>query len=150
MSYPDDNPKTAVGVTKVPLHLVPPASIHGEAEALADGAEKYGPYNWREFDISASTYIAATLRHIHAWWDGENVAHDSLVHHIKHAKATLGIMLDAMTLGKLKDDRPPPGACPEMQRAYARQKALDEATTESQQPRSYDPDQYLLPYGGTV
>ena len=59
MGYPDDNPKTAIGVTKVPLHLVPPSAKHFLAMALADGAKKYGPFNWREHAISVSTYVAA-------------------------------------------------------------------------------------------
>ena len=45
---PDDNPKSAFGVKKPPLHLIPPAALAHEAMAMADGAAKYGPYNWRE------------------------------------------------------------------------------------------------------
>ena len=43
-----DNPKKAHGDLKVPLQLVPASSIVYEALAMEDGAEKYGPYNWRE------------------------------------------------------------------------------------------------------
>ena len=46
MSYPDNNPKTAFGLKKVPLHLVPPALEQGAAEAFQNGADKYGPFNW--------------------------------------------------------------------------------------------------------
>lgn len=116
--YPDNNPKTAIGVTKVPLHLVPPSAKHYLAEALADGARKYGPYNWREHAISISVYKAALERHMDAFWDGEDLASDSGVHHAAHAMACLAIMLDAMSIGKLHDDRPTPGASAELQRKY--------------------------------
>lgn len=125
MAYPDNNPKTAIGVTKVPLHLVPPSAKHFLAEALADGARKYGPYNWREHDISISVYKAALERHMDAFWDGEDLASDSGVHHAAHAMACLAIMLDAMTIGKLNDDRPVKGAAAELQAAYATNKKAE-------------------------
>ena len=117
--YPDNNPKTAIGVTKVPLHLVPPSAKHYLAMALADGARKYGPYNWREKTISISVYKAAMERHLDAFWDGEENAPDSGVHHLAHAMACCALILDAMTLGKLNDDRPKPGASPLLQSEYA-------------------------------
>ncbi len=107
--YPDDNPKTQHGVKKAPLHLIPPvANIH-EAMAFKDGAKKYGPYNWRDKTVSASVYYAAVKRHIDAWWDGEELSEDAGVHPLGHARACLAILLDAESLGKLNDDRPPPG-----------------------------------------
>ena len=118
--YPDDNPKTAIGVTKVPLHLVPPSAKHYLALALADGARKYGPYNWRDHAISVSVYKAAAERHLDAFWDGENVAPDSGIHHIAHAMACCALLLDAFTLGKLNDDRPALGASPRLQAEYAK------------------------------
>lgn len=117
--YPDNNPKTVLGAKKVPLHLVPPAAKHGLAEALADGAKKYGPYNWRNFPISASVYYAAAQRHMDAWWDGEDLAPDSQVHHLKHAMACMALVLDSLELGLLNDDRPVKGATPRLQAEYA-------------------------------
>jgi hypothetical protein len=107
MSHQDDNPKTIYGNAKPPMHLVPAASTLHEAMAFGDGAAKYGPYNWREKTVSASTYIGAALRHIAAWFDGENIDPVSKVHHLGHAKACLGIILDAQLVENLNDDRPP-------------------------------------------
>ena len=118
-AYPDNNPKTAVGVTKVPLHLVPPSTTHYLAMAFADGARKYGPYNWRDKTVSSSVYVAAAKRHMDAWWDGEAVSSDAKVHHLAHALACLAIILDAETVGKLNDDRPTPGAANRLQALYA-------------------------------
>jgi hypothetical protein len=112
----DANPKTLTGALKVPVFtVVPPASIIGEAEAMRygafeapriDGSKGYGPFNWRDQKIEAMTYIDANQRHIMAWVDGEELAPDSLVHHLKHAKASLGILIDAIEHSMWIDNRP--------------------------------------------
>lgn len=123
-NYPGGNPKAAIGATKVPLHLVPPSAKHFLALALEDGAKKYGPFNWRLSEgVSLSTYKAASERHWDALWDGEDLARDSLVHHLAHAMACCAIVLDALTVGKLIDDRPPKGATPTLQDEYLLRRA---------------------------
>lgn len=117
--YPDGNPKTAMGALKVPLHLVPPVATHYLALAFKDGAGKYGPYNWREKGVSASVYIAAAMRHLDAYRDGEDLSHDAQVHHLGHVMACCAIILDAESVGKLNDDRPLKGAAGELQRQFA-------------------------------
>ncbi|MCX2894355.1 DUF5664 domain-containing protein [Stenotrophomonas lactitubi] len=119
MAYPDNNPKTAVGAAKVPLHLVPPSAKHYLALALADGARKYGPYNWRDSKISVSVYVAAAQRHIDAFWDGEDCAEDSGVDHLAHAMACFALLLDARGVGMLHDDRPTPGAVAQLQHLFS-------------------------------
>jgi hypothetical protein len=85
------------------------------ADAFADGAKKYGPANWREDPVSTSTYINAAYRHILAYFDGgETSAEDSGVHHLGHAAACLGIILDAEEQGTLVDDRPTRGKSPDV------------------------------------
>lgn len=108
------NPKDLIGSKKVPLSLLPVAGLIHEAMAMRDGAGKYGPHNWREYPVIASIYVDACQRHIMAWFDGEECAADSGQHHLGHAKACLGILLDAMENGKLSDDRPLPGAAPRL------------------------------------
>ncbi len=76
------------------------------AQAFANGATKYGAYNWREEGVGAMTYIGAGLRHKRAWLDGEELAQDSLVHHLAHDIACSMILLDSIALGILVDDRP--------------------------------------------
>lgn len=104
------NPKDIIGRKKAPLHLVPGVAIAYMAQALRNGATKYGQANWREKPVLAQEYIAAALRHLYSWLDGEEVASDSDVHHLAHALATIGIVLDAMETGTLRDDRPAKGA----------------------------------------
>lgn len=106
---PDSNPKSSQGRLKAPLRLVPPVAVAECSLAFLDGANKYGPYNWRENGVAGSVYYEAAKRHLDAWWDGENVALDSGVQHLAHAMACICIMLDAQAIGKLIDDRPPMG-----------------------------------------
>ncbi len=101
-----ENPKDQYGKAKVAMELVPATSIIYEALAMADGANKYGPYNWRENEVRAGIYIGAAMRHLSAWYNGEENAEDSGVSHLGHAKACLGIIIDAMECEKLVDDRP--------------------------------------------
>jgi hypothetical protein len=103
------NPKDAVGVQKAPLRFVPPALVIEVAPAMANGAGKYGAYNWREKDVRASIYGEAILRHLYAWMDGEERAADSGVTHLGHVGACVAILLDATANGNLIDDRPMAG-----------------------------------------
>lgn len=107
MELPDDNPKTKFGIQKTPIDLVPPSAIRQCALAFKLGAEKYGPYNWRTKTVSSSTYMAAAMRHIMAWWDGENEDPESGASHLGHAMACMAILLDAEAQGRLNDNRPP-------------------------------------------
>ena len=104
--YPDNNPKTAVGVSKVPMHFIPPVALVHLGLAMEDGGGKYGLMNWREFTVSSSVYYDAILRHLLSWWDGEDAASDSGVHHLGHVMACCAILLDAEDRVRLNDDRP--------------------------------------------
>jgi hypothetical protein len=104
------NPKDLLGIKKVQLNLVPPSSIIYQALAMEDGARKYGPYNWRQNKVITSIYVAAAMRHLQSYWDGEENASDSGKPHLAHALACLGIIVDAKETGNLVDDRPLPGA----------------------------------------
>lgn len=104
-----ENPKDAIAAKKPDLSLVPPALTIATSKAMEDGARKYGPYNWRDKKVRARVYVAAAQRHLLAWLDGEETATDSGAHHLGHAAACLGILLDAQAGGHLEDDRPKAG-----------------------------------------
>jgi hypothetical protein len=99
------NPKDILGLKKVPMGAVSPAAIAHEACAMLDGEIKYGFRNWRAKDVRARVYIDACKRHLDGWLEGDEVAEDSGVHHLGHARACLGILLDAQESGNLIDDR---------------------------------------------
>ncbi len=105
-AYPDDNPKTALGVAKPSMHGVPPVALLHLGSAMADGVRKYGLTNWRDKPVSSSTYYDAALRHLLAWWDGESLAADSGAHHLAHVMACCAILLDAEGCATLNDNRP--------------------------------------------
>lgn len=110
--YPDDNPKTLIGLTKPSLSAIPPIAMFHMGGAMADGRRKYGAMNWREKRVTASIYYDAAMRHLLSWFDGEEMAADSGVHHLGHAMACFAIILDAQATGNLNDDRPTPGNLP--------------------------------------
>lgn len=100
------NPKDLFGEKKVSFTKTPGVAIAHCSHALMDGAEKYGPYNWRDKAVVAHIYVDAAMRHFEAWFEGQEVAEDSGVHHLGHAMACCAILLDAQETGNLVDDRP--------------------------------------------
>jgi hypothetical protein len=121
----DDNPKEAVGETKVDLTALPSAGIIHGARAAQYGNAKYGYYNHRDSRVSLRQYCAAIMRHMLAVIDGEDVAPDSLEHHLGHVIAGAAIALDAKERGNLVDDRPPKGAAPRLVTQMVGKKPLD-------------------------
>jgi hypothetical protein len=105
----ESNPKDAIGNDKMPLHLWPNSATSLGVLGMLDGAGKYGRANWRFAGVRASTYYDALRRHMDAWFEGEDYASDSGVHHLGHALACLAILVDAGVCGKLVDDRMYPG-----------------------------------------
>jgi hypothetical protein len=104
---PDDaNPKDAIGIKKAPLRLVPPALVIETAPAMALGAAKYGPFNWRATEVRMTVYLEALLRHVLAFTDRQDDDPESGASHLSHAAACLAIIFDAQAIGKLIDDRP--------------------------------------------
>lgn len=113
---PRTNPKKQFGDSKPAVHLVPPALILEAAIGLQEGAIKYGAYNWRETKIESMTYIAAMLRHLYAYLDGEDQDPESALgkSHLSGVAASLAILLDAINGDFLIDNRPPKGPAPKM------------------------------------
>jgi hypothetical protein len=104
-----ENPKDRAASTKIDISLFPPVAVIHGAHAMMDGAQKYGPYNWREKKVHARVYLSAAMRHILDCLDGEDLAGDSGVLHLGHAIACCAILIDAMETGNLIDDRPKKG-----------------------------------------
>jgi hypothetical protein len=100
------NPKDKIGSSKVDMTLL---SVHAKVQwalALMDGATKYGPYNWRVEPVQMRTYLGAAYRHLDCVLEDEELASDSLVHHLGHVMACCSIIIDSMAVGKMVDDRP--------------------------------------------
>jgi hypothetical protein len=99
------NPKDILGDKKVSLDAVSPFAILEESLAMMDGEMKYGYRNWRDKAVRARVYVNAAKRHLDLWLEGQERATDSKVHHLGHARACLGIILDAQATNQLVDDR---------------------------------------------
>lgn len=97
------NPKIAIGSKKIPMNLWSPlASAYG-AIGLLNG-KKYGFGNYKANPVVASSYIAATYRHLSAWCEGQENDADG-VPHLSGVLANIAILLEARSLGTLIDDR---------------------------------------------
>jgi hypothetical protein len=106
MEVKDTNPKDSIGVKKVPLHLVPCEVLLETGLAMLEGARKYGAHNYRVAGVRASVYYDAAMRHIMAWWEGEDIDSDSGLPHIIKAIASLIVLRDGQHVGNWVDDRP--------------------------------------------
>ena len=107
MATKDTNPKDAVGIRKVPFSTVPAEVIAEIGLGMMEGARKYARHNYRIAGVRASVYYDALMRHMCAWWEGEDTDPDSGLNHIVKALSSLTVLRDAMLNDKLTDDRPP-------------------------------------------
>lgn len=104
------DPKTDASRTKVPsdTSVLPPLAMMWVVEALRNGAidKGYGVRNWRHgAKVRNLNYVDAFRRHIDRYDEGEDVAGDSLIHHLAHLAAGAIILLDAHLTGQVVDDR---------------------------------------------
>lgn len=106
----DSNPKDNIGSKKPGLSAVPCAPLYEAGAALAYGGLKYGRHNWRAIGVRSSVYYDAVLRHLMAWWEGEDIdpveQGGSGLPHLAHAIAGLMVYRDCEIAGMTTDDRP--------------------------------------------
>lgn len=104
---PNDD-KAAGGVKadlgKVRYELVPPEGIEAVAHILGFGAAKYGERNW-EKGMDWSRPFGACLRHLYAWWSGEDKDADTGKSHLWHAACNIFFLLVYEKRGIGRDDR---------------------------------------------
>lgn len=106
-SVKKSNPKDDVAVGKVPLTSVVPTIAHTVlALAHYEGAQKYGPFNWRGCGVRTSVYLDAAHRHLAKFQEGEWEDPDTGVPHLGSVMACCSIIMDAWVNNKLTDDRP--------------------------------------------
>lgn len=102
----DTNPKDGFGSRKVPIHVVPFQVLTEIALGMAEGSCKYGAYNYREAGVRFSIYYDATMRHLGAFNEGQDIDPASGLNHITKALSSLTVLRDAMLNGMWADDRP--------------------------------------------
>jgi len=90
---------------KPPYHLLAPELLEATASVLSSGAEKYGERNW-EGGMSWSRPFAALMRHMWAWWRGENTDDETGMSHLWHAACCI-MFLIAYEERKIGEDNRP-------------------------------------------
>lgn len=87
---------------------MPPALIEGAARALGHGTEKYRDGD--EFNFLRAytfrTVYASLIRHLLAWYSGEDTDGESGLSHLDHAAGNLAMLLHYEKTGASLDDRP--------------------------------------------
>jgi hypothetical protein len=87
---------------KPDLSLLPRDFLDEVAKAMQHGERKYGRYNYRG-GMSWHRIVAAAMRHITAWNDGEDTDKESGVSHLGHAGACI-LMLCVLVKNKKGED----------------------------------------------
>jgi Domain of unknown function (DUF5664) len=91
---------------KVRTDLLPVDALLGIADVFSFGASKYGVRNW-ERGIVFSRLYAALLRHLFAYWGGEQTDRESGKSHLAHAGCCLLMLMALSERGNASlDDRP--------------------------------------------
>jgi len=90
--------------SKIDLSLIPKVALEECAKAFMVGERKYNRYNYCK-GHKASQLIAAAMRHIAAWNEGEETDPVDGQHHLGSVMACCAMILRQAQLGTLKDDR---------------------------------------------
>lgn len=85
--------------------LLPVRPLLKIAKVLTFGAKKYTDRNWEEGFKYGRVYGAA-LRHLFAWWQGENIDTETGLSHLAHAACCILFLLEFEESGAGIDDRP--------------------------------------------
>jgi hypothetical protein len=107
MIIKNSNPKDALGIKKAPMSTVSAPVLMEMGLAMLEGDRKYGRHNYRVIGVRSSVYYDAAMRHLMAWWEGEDIDADSGMSHVTKALSCLSVLRDAMINENFTDDRPP-------------------------------------------
>jgi hypothetical protein len=89
---------------KLPLNLLSTEAMNQTAAVLAFGAQKYAEHNWRN-GFAWSRPLAAAMRHITAFNDGEDRDPESGLSHLAHAACCIMFLLEFEKTHPHLDDR---------------------------------------------
>ena len=89
---------------KIRTDLLPVNALMRIANIFTFGAKKYGAYNWEKGILNSRLY-AACLRHLFAYWRGEQKDPESGMSHLHHAGCCIMMLIDNEDLRKELDDR---------------------------------------------
>jgi hypothetical protein len=73
--------------------LMPWGALGQVQEIIDYGAKKYAPNNWKTLDGWRDRYFSAAMRHLIAWYQGEDTDPESGKSHLAHACCSLLFLL---------------------------------------------------------
>lgn len=89
---------------KLPLNLLSTEAMNQTAAVLKFGAQKYAEHNWRAGFVW-SRPLAAAMRHLTAFNDGEDTDPESGLSHLAHAACCIMFLLEFEKTHPHLDDR---------------------------------------------
>lgn len=89
---------------KVRMELIPPELLVAVGDVLTFGAEKYADRNW-EHGLKWSRPFGALMRHMWAWWGGEQKDPETGRSHLWHAACCIAFLVAYEERGDGEDDR---------------------------------------------
>ena len=89
---------------KPAYELIAPEMLEGVAEILTFGAKKYEERNW-EKGMKWGRVFGALMRHLWAWWRGENNDSETGKSHLWHAACCIMFLIAYEQRGVGEDDR---------------------------------------------
>ena len=89
---------------KLPLNLLSTEAMNQTAAVLKFGAQKYAEHNWRKGFVW-SRPLAAAMRHLTAFNDGEDKDPESGLSHLAHAACCIMFLLEFEKTHPELDDR---------------------------------------------
>ena len=90
---------------KAPWHLAPWDAFSAIVKVLAFGAKKYTDRNW-EKGMDWSRMYDSAMRHLLAFWNGEDIDKESGLPHIDHALWNVAGLAHYAAFYRDRDDRP--------------------------------------------
>jgi hypothetical protein len=87
------------------MQLFPPLAMQRISEVFTFGAMKYSDWNWAK-GLKWSRLYGALLRHLTAWYMGEEIDKETGKSHLAHAGCCITMLLEMMETRPDLDDRP--------------------------------------------
>lgn len=92
---------------KLRYDLIPPRVIEDLTKVLTGGAQKYGDHNWsKNGGMRWTRCYSSMMRHIQAWYGGEDTDPESGLSHLAHAMCNLSFLMEYERINQDGDDRP--------------------------------------------
>jgi len=100
----DDNQAIKYDSEKIRVELLPYNALLEIAKVMTIGATKYGDNNWRKGMLWSRLY-GACLRHLIAWYEGQDRDEETGLLHLAHAGCCILFLITYQLLGLGTDNR---------------------------------------------